>query len=131
MRTFLYVKDVANAFDIILHHGKDGELYNISGPAEISVKTVAYTLLKLMNVPGNPEDHIEYVRDRLFNDYRYAINSHKLEAMGWKPTTTFEVGLKETLDWYLTHRDQWDNIEVALEAHPSSFSSVSAALLNN
>ena len=55
----------------------------------------------------------------------------KWGLMGWKPATTFEGGLKETLDWYLTHRDQWDNIEVALEAHPSSFSSVSAALLNN
>ncbi|KAK8791844.1 hypothetical protein WA158_005221 [Blastocystis sp. Blastoise] len=131
MRTFLYVKDVAKAFDLILHKGKVGSLYNISGPAEISVKTVALTLLKLMKVPGNPEDHIDYVRDRMFNDYRYAINSSKLEAMGWKPETLFEDGLKETLEWYLSHRDQWDNIEVALEAHPSSFSSVSSALINN
>lgn len=96
LRTFLYVKDVAKAFDLILHKGKTFDLYNIAGKNEVSVYDVAKEIWKLMKKEGNVDDHIVYVRDREFNDYRYAINGEKLEKMGWKATTTFEEGMKET-----------------------------------
>ena len=129
LRTFLYVKDVAKAFDLILHKGKTFELYNIAGKNEVSVYDVAKEIWKLMKKEGNVDDHIVYVRDREFNDYRYAINGEKLEKMGWKATTTFEEGMKETgryemsvwivVEWYMAHPHQWENYEAALDAHPT------------
>ena len=96
MRTFLYVKDVAEAFDVILHKAKPFDLINIRGSSEITVHQVAEKICELMNVEGDVEDHIEYVRDREFNDYRYAIDGSKLERMGWSATTTFDEGMRET-----------------------------------
>ena len=96
LRTFLYVKDVAEAFDVILHKGVVDELYNIAGNSEITVYQVAETVWRLMNKEGKVDDNIEYVKDREFNDFRYAIDGHKLEQLGWKATTTFEEGMKET-----------------------------------
>ncbi|KAK8820520.1 hypothetical protein WA577_006580 [Blastocystis sp. JDR] len=119
LRTFLYVKDVAKAFDLILHKGKTFELYNIAGKSEVSVCDVAKEVWKLMKKEGKVEDHMVFVRDREFNDFRYAINGEKLEKLGWKATTTFEEGMKETVAWYLSHPNQWENYEAALDAHPT------------
>ena len=129
LRTFLYVKDVAKAFDLILHKGKPFELYNIAGKSEVSVYEVAKEIWKLMKKEGDVDDHIVYVRDREFNDFRYAIDGRKLEEMGWKATTSFEDGMKETgslwrlrlcvVEWYLSHPHQWENYEAALDAHPT------------
>ena len=75
------------------------------------------------------EDHIQYVRDREFNDFRYAIDGTKLEKMGWEAKTSFEDGMKATgllgiiglcvVEWYQSHPHHWDNIESALDAHPT------------
>ena len=107
------------AFDLILHKGITGELYNIAGKSEISVYEVAKTIWRLMGKDGNVDDHIEYVRDREFNDYRYAIDDSKLREMGWSVKTGFEEGMKQTVEWYLSHPNQWKNIDSALEAHPT------------
>lgn len=50
---------------------------------------------------------------------RYHIDSSKLNALGWKPQTPFDEGLKETIEWYRNNPNNWDNIENALVAHPS------------
>ena len=119
LRTFLFVSDIVEAFDLILHKGITGELYNIAGKSEISVYEVAKTIWRLMGKEGSVDDHIEYVRDREFNDYRYAIDDSKLREMGWSAKTGFEDGMKETVKWYLSHPNQWKNIDSALEAHPT------------
>lgn len=90
------MKDIAAAFDLILHKAKPYDLINIAGKSEVTVHQVAETVWRLMNKEGDVEEHIEYVRDREFNDFRYAIDGTKLEKMGWKATTTFEEGMKET-----------------------------------
>lgn len=49
----------------------------------------------------SPEESIEFVKDRLGHDYRYAIDSTKImESLGWNPETSFESGIKETIRWY-------------------------------
>ena len=90
------MRDIAKAFDLILHKGKTNELYNIAGRSEVTVHEVASAIWRLMGKEGNVEDHIQYVKDREFNDYRYAIDGHKLEQLGWKAETDFEEGMKET-----------------------------------
>ena len=60
---------------------------------------------------GKPEDLIEFVNDRPGHDLRYAIDSAKVEnELNWDRTYTFENGIKETVDWYLSHQDWIDNI---------------------
>lgn len=66
-RSYLFVEDVAEAFDIILHKGVVGETYNIGTQKERTVMDVAQAIAKHFNLPN---DRIVHVRDRAFNDQR-------------------------------------------------------------
>lgn len=120
VRSYLYVEDVAEAFDVVLHKGEPGEVYNIGTQKERSVKEVASDICRIFN--RDPADTITHVRDRAFNDRRYYICDDKLALLGWKERTSWEDGLKKTVDWYLKHgfTDYWDNgnVEAALQPHP-------------
>ena len=95
-RSFIYIDDVIRAFDIILHQGSIGEIYNIGVNEEISNIEVTHKLLDLFNVPTDEhENRIYYVENRCFNDQRYTLNTDKLNKLGWKPKITFEEGLKK------------------------------------
>lgn len=115
-RNFLFVKDVATAFDCILHKGTPGHVYNIGGQNEIANIDVAKTLLKIFG--KDEEKYIQYVPDRKFNDLRYTINSSKLHELGWTEKTSWEDGLKETVEWYKKNTSRYGNIDAALVAHP-------------
>ena len=61
---------------------------------------------KLGNAPGTSEQLITYVKDRPGHDRRYAIDASKInKELGWKPSVTFEEGLSETIDWYLSNKE--------------------------
>lgn len=94
-RSFLYVSDVCRAFDIVLHKGVIGEIYNIGCKYEYSVLDVAN---KLIEYYGRGE--IVYIEDRPFNDQRYFISSSKIEALGWEQEVLFDEGLLKTIVWY-------------------------------
>jgi dTDP-glucose 4,6-dehydratase len=98
-RSFLYISDVVNAFEILLFKGKIGEIYNIGSEKEYSIKEVAEKCISLFPL-YNVDKGIEYTEDRPFNDHRYYISSEKIEALGWKPMVDFDTGLKLTLEWY-------------------------------
>lgn len=110
IRNFLFVEDVAKAFEKILFEGKIAEIYNIGTENEHSVFDIAKMLYKNVYDDSDSdndnkqkrsfEDCVEYVEDRLFNDFRYCVNSDKLKNLGWYPTTSFEEGIKKTIDWY-------------------------------
>jgi len=117
-RNFLFVEDVARAFDVILHKGEIGKIYNIGGANEISNKDVAKTLIKLMGKADREEALMTFVPDRKFNDLRYTINSGKLHELGWKEQVTWEEGLAKTVEWYTKYSNRYGNIEAALVAHP-------------
>jgi dTDP-glucose 4,6-dehydratase len=56
---------------------------------------------------GSRRDLIEFVTDRPGHDLRYAIDSSKLQReLGWKPSVTFDEGLRRTVAWYLDN-DWW------------------------
>jgi len=115
-RNFLFVKDVASAFDVILHNGKTGLIYNIGGKNEKPNIEVAKDLLKILG--KKEEDCITYVPDRKFNDLRYTINSNKLHELGWVENWSWEEGLQTTVEWYRKYTSRYGNIESALVAHP-------------
>lgn len=110
-RDWLYVKDHARAIDTIFHQGKAGETYNIGGFNEwknIDLVTLLCRLMdeKLGRAKGESEQLITYVKDRPGHDRRYAIDASKIkEQFGWEPSVTFEEGLSETIDWYLSNTE--------------------------
>ena len=108
VRDWLFVKDHCAAIDVILQKGKVGEIYNIGGHNERANIDVVKAILKQL---GKGEDQIEHVADRKGHDRRYAIDPTKIhEELGWLPTTNFEDGIRETVQWYLDNRDWWMGI---------------------
>ena len=108
VRDWIHVIDHNIGVDLIVRHGREGEVYNLGGHSEKSNLEVVKTILKQM---GKSEDLIEYVEDRKGHDLRYAIDSSKVEEeLGWKLTYNFEDGIKETVDWYLSNGEWIDNI---------------------
>jgi UDP-glucose 4,6-dehydratase len=124
-RNFLYVKDVANAFDTILHKGQPGHVYNIGGDNEISNINVARALLKIFGLEDQEDKYLTFVPDRKFNDLRYTINSSKLHQLGWKEEMPWEEGLETTVEWYRKYSSRYGNIDQALVAHPRMLDSSS------
>lgn len=109
VRDWLYVYDHCAAIDTVLHKGKIGEVYNIGGHNE---KTNMEITKLILDVMGKDETSIKYVEDRLGHDKRYAIDNTKIQTeLGWKPTLTFEEGIKITIDWYLKNQDWMKSIE--------------------
>jgi len=119
IRDWIHVRDHCAAIDLMLRQGLAGEVYNVGVDNERSNLDVAKIILQLMN---KPESMIEFVEDRPGNDLRYAIDASKLSALGWKPVydrDQFEIGMSETINWYLTHRDWveglWQKADEAYE----------------
>ena len=109
VRDWLYVYDHCEAIDIVLHKGKVGGIYNIGGHNEKTNIEITHLILEAM---GKDESSIKYVEDRLGHDRRYAISNDKITAeLGWKPSLTFEEGIKLTIDWYLNNQDWMKSIE--------------------
>ena len=108
VRDWLYVVDHCIAIDMIVRGGRDGEIYNIGGHAEMANIDIVKLILKKL---GKPETLIEYVTDRPGHDLRYAMNPSKIEKeLGWKPSVTFEEGIDKTIDWYLSNKPWWEHI---------------------
>ncbi len=108
VRDWLYVEDHCSAIDLIIRNGKEGQIYNIGGHNERTNLEVVKTILKELD---KPETLIRYVADRKGHDMRYAIDPTKIHReLGWLPTTSFDVGVKKTIRWYLENRKWWENI---------------------
>ncbi|MBU7008180.1 dTDP-glucose 4,6-dehydratase [Phosphitispora fastidiosa] len=108
VRDWLYVEDHCSAIDMVLQKGMVGEVYNIGGNNEKTNMEITKLILQGL---GKPETMIEYVKDRLGHDRRYAIDSGKIKSkLGWQPATSFEDGIAMTIKWYLDNRDWWEKI---------------------
>ncbi|GMH19101.1 hypothetical protein Nepgr_020942 [Nepenthes gracilis] len=116
VRSYLYCEDVAEAFEVILHKGEVGHVYNIGTKKERRVIDVARDICKLFSV--DPEKSIKFVENRPFNDQRYFLDDQKLKNLGWSERTTWEEGLKKTMDWYMGNPDWWGDVAGALLPHP-------------
>ena len=108
VRDWLYVEDHCKAIDLIIHKGKDGEIYNVGGHNEMRNIDIVKLICKEL---GKPEALIEHVADRKGHDMRYAIDPAKIQKeLGWLPDTRFESGIKATIDWYLENTHWWESI---------------------
>jgi len=108
IRDWLHVSDHCSAIDTVLHNGTCGEIYNIGGNNEKAnieiIKLIIDTLKK-------SEKLIKYVKDRPGHDRRYAIDNSKITSeLGWQPVYTFEQGMMETINWYLSNQEWIDRV---------------------
>ena len=130
VRDWLYVTDHCKAIDLIVHHGRDGEVYNVGGHCEqknihvakMVIQTLYQTIMawrdygllvkkQVTGFDGNltydwiNDNLITFVKDRLGHDQRYAIDFTKIsEELGWKPDTNYEYGIRKTVRWYLDNQ---------------------------
>lgn len=99
VRDWLYVEDHCRAIDLVIHKGREGEVYNIGGHNEMANINIVKLICKEL---GKSEDLITYVADRKGHDLRYAIDPTKIYTeLGWLPETKFANGIKKTIQWYL------------------------------
>ncbi len=87
---------MVNAFDIIIHKGTHGEIYNIGTSFEISNIELARKLLEKYDLKDREEEYIQFYEDRPFNDCCYSIDTTKLNQLGWQPRVSFDAGLTKT-----------------------------------
>ena len=103
IRDWLFVDDHCDAIFDVLNHGKIGDSYNISAGYEVDNLHIIKNILSLMN---KSENLINFVEDRPGHDFRYSMNSSKIrKKLNWKPKVDFELGLKNTIEWYLKNKE--------------------------
>ncbi|MBI2475229.1 dTDP-glucose 4,6-dehydratase [Candidatus Uhrbacteria bacterium] len=106
IREWIFTEDHCRAIDLISQKGNVGEAYNIGTGHRVPNLDVTR---KLLEMTGCDDSHIEYVKDRVGHDRRYALNSQKLRMeLGWEPQTSFDDGLAKTVEWYKTNQS-WVN----------------------
>ena len=108
VRDWLYVRDHAAAIEFLLEAGEPGETYNIGGGNE--AENIEITR-RVLNELGRPESLIRFVDDRPGHDRRYSLDTRKLAALGFRPSTPFDRGLSETVAWYRAREDWWRPIK--------------------
>lgn len=114
IRDWLYVEDHCKAIDMVVRDGRLGEVYNVGGHNERPNIVIVKTILEYVKENVDPavgEHMMKHVADRKGHDRRYGIDPEKIKNdLGWYPETTFEVGIKKTIQWYLNHKDWMENV---------------------
>jgi dTDP-glucose 4,6-dehydratase len=108
VRDWLHVRDHCRAVDLLIERGAAGEVYNIGGGHELANLDLTRAILRII---GKPESLVTNVPDRPGHDRRYALDSTKLAALGWKPEVEFETGLSNTIEWYRSNEWWWRPIK--------------------
>ena len=114
IRDWLFVEDHAKAIDMVINNGRIGQVYNVGGHNERANIQIVKTVIDYINNNVDKEvteSLIKYVEDRKGHDRRYGIDPTKIkEELGWYPETTFEVGIKKTIQWYLDNKEWMSNV---------------------
>jgi dTDP-glucose 4,6-dehydratase len=111
-RAWVHVEDQAAAIELVLRLGERGGIYNFGTEARPNLE-VSKLILTLV---GADRDLISHIEDRPGHDRRYAVDSSRIEALGWKPARAFEEGLADTVAWYRERRDWWAPLKASVTA---------------
>ncbi len=117
IRDWLYVEDHCAAIRCVLKRGRPGETYNIGASNEKTNVEVLHRICDVLD-EGKPRrdgrsyrEQISFVKDRPGHDRRYSVNAHKIaRELGWRPSETFESGLRKTIRWYLENQEWVANV---------------------
>ncbi|WIY70106.1 dTDP-glucose 4,6-dehydratase [Aquidulcibacter paucihalophilus] len=105
VRHYLAAKDLAAAIELISHAGELHEIYNIGSPDEFTNIEVAGAVCNAFGLAF--EDHVEFIKDRPFNDRRYAVVWDKITAMGWRPKYSFRDEVNDIAGWYRRNHQRY------------------------
>ncbi len=118
IRDWLYVQDHCDAINSLIYNGELGEKYNIGGNNEIKNIDIVYKICSILDkikprIGANSySELITFVDDRPGHDFRYAIDSSKIQnKINWKPKETFESGIFKTVEWYIDNESWWREIQ--------------------
>ena len=109
IRDWLYVEDHCSAIDLVVREGESGETYLIGGRSERRNIDIARQICLILDevaprAGANYAELLTSVTDRLGHDFRYAIDSSRIEnELEWKPVETFDTGIRRTVEWYLAN----------------------------
>lgn len=106
VRHYLAAKDLAAAIELISEVGELHEIYNIGSPDEFTNVEVASAICNAFGVKF--EDHVEFVRDRPFNDRRYSVVWDKVTALGWRPKHSFRDEIDDIAGWYRLNHQRYN-----------------------
>ena len=108
VRDWLHVTDHCEGIYLALIKGKSGSVYNFGANAEKTNLEISDLILDQM---GFNESNMEFVGDRLGHDLRYAVSFDKARfELGFEPRIPFEVGIKETIEWYVNNEAWWKEL---------------------
>ncbi len=105
VREWIHASDHAGGIQTVLEKGKPGEIYNIGTGSHLSNNDLASEIISVM---GFNEDMKSYVEDRQGHDFRYSVDSQKIESLGFERKVNFNDGLRATIDWYTANSGWWD-----------------------
>jgi len=105
VREWIHVSDHVRGIQTVLEKGIPGEIYNIGTNSHLSNNDLASEIIRVMGLSDNMKS---YVTDRQGHDFRYSVNSRKLESLGFERKIHFKDGIKATIDWYTTNPGWWD-----------------------
>jgi len=119
-REWLYVNDCAEGILCVLNKGEIGEWYNLGSGEEWRNIDLVKCMLSYLRAP---QKLITFVQDRPGHDFRYSLNSCKVNMLGWKPNVVFDQGILSTMRWYVEHlswilkkkcqvRKHWDRVYI-------------------
>jgi dTDP-glucose 4,6-dehydratase len=107
-REWLHAEDHCAGIELVLRKGSSGEIYNVGGQERENMDVVK----RILELTGASPDLVRHVEDRPGHDRRYAVDSSKLQGLGWKPEHNFDAaGLAETVEWYREHRSWWEPLK--------------------
>ena len=107
VREWIHVSDHARGIQTVLEKGKPGDVYNIGTGSHLSNNDLASEIIRVMSLGDNMKS---YVPDRQGHDFRYSVNSQKIELLGFQRKIHFKDGLKATVDWYTDNPGWWSTI---------------------
>ena len=106
IREWIHVSDHVRGIAHAIKYGEFGEVYNIAGDTELTNLDITRLLLKYFKLD---ETYISYVPDRKGHDFRYALNSSKIQKIGFKNKIEFKQGIESTILWYENNKDWYTN----------------------
>lgn len=105
LREWIHVLDHARGIQTVLEKGRPGEIYNIGTGSHLSNNDLASEIISMM---GLNEKMKSYVADRPGHDFRYSVDSRKIDSLGFEPEIDFKDGIRETIDWYTANPGWWN-----------------------
>ena len=105
VREWIHVSDHARGIQTVVEKGKPGEIYNIGTGSHLSNNDLASEIIRVMGLSDSMKS---YVPDRQGHDFRYSVDSRKIESLGFERKIHFKDGLNATIDWYTANPGWWE-----------------------